>query len=122
VSRARHIFDESNKAAEIWSKAVMAPVFAQIREHKLMMDQRVQNLRKIHQSLKHLNVRINELEAAKKRLEDQQRASRGILAKIEQPMPPASEANHAAEDEAPTEERTRDEAATEELATARGAA
>ncbi len=79
VSRARHLFDECNKAANLWSNAVMAPVFAQIREHKRMMDQRLENLQKIHRSMKHLNDRMAELSAAKRHLEEQQAVNESVL-------------------------------------------
>jgi GTPase SAR1 family protein len=87
VSRARHLFEECNKDAAAWSKAVMSPVFAQIREHKVMMDQRMENLKKINRSVKHLNERIAQLQAAKAKLESQQQVNRDILAKISEPLP-----------------------------------
>ncbi len=91
VSRARQLFDETNKGVETWSTAVMAPVFAQIREHKLTMDQRVENLKKIHKSLETLNERIAALENLKQKLEDQQQVNRDILSDINRPLPPNDE-------------------------------
>ena len=85
ASRARQIFEESNKGAQLWSKAIMAPVFARIREHKLTMDQRVANLQKIHKSLDNLNVRISHLEAAREKLEQQQKITLSILPHVKQP-------------------------------------
>jgi len=100
VSRARNLFDECNKGAEQWSKAIMAPVFAQIHEHKSMLDQRFDSLRKIHHSLDNLNKRIGYLEASKKQLETQERMTDDILAKIDQSLwpqeaPPPEEAGAA---------------------------
>ena len=99
VSRARQLFDECNKDAAAWSKAVMSPVFAQIREHKVMMDQRMENLKKINRSVKHLNARIAQLEDAKVKLESQQQVNSDILAKISEPLPEHGEP--LAEDDVP---------------------
>lgn len=87
VSRARQLFNDCNRAAGQWSKAIMAPVFAQINEHKSMVDQRFENLKKIHKSLDNLNQRIAFLEANNK-LEIQQKMVDNVLAKINRPLPP----------------------------------
>lgn len=87
VSRARQLFDETNKGSEAWSRAIMAPVFARIREHELTMDQRVENLKKINRNLETLNGRIAELEALKQTLESQQQVNQDILKGINQPLP-----------------------------------
>ena len=65
----------------------MAPVFAQINEHKLMVDQRFENLKKIHRSLDDLNGRIAFLEANNSKLEIQQQMADNVLAKINRPLP-----------------------------------
>jgi predicted translin family RNA/ssDNA-binding protein len=119
VSRARHVFDECNAAAEAWSKAVMAPVFAQIREHKLMMDQRMENLRKIHNSMKHLHERIAQLEAAKGELEKQQQVNRAVLEKINQTLSPITDASLTTD---ASEEAASEETSEGEVASVRGAA
>jgi GTPase SAR1 family protein len=116
VSRARHLFDECNKGAAAWSKAVMSPVFAQIRENKLMMDQRMENLEKIRRSMKHLNERIAQLEAMRAKLEDQKQVSRDILAKLSNPVP-SSDGESASETESQTEPES-----TVELTEVRGVA
>jgi chromosome segregation ATPase len=123
VSRARHIFDECNKGSHAWSKAVMAPVFARIREHKVTMDQRVANLKKIHRNLDHLKDRIAELEADKQKLENQKRITMSILPNPRQhnapPEPDDSEASTITEVLKPDQQ---DEISTERLHAARGAA
>jgi GTPase SAR1 family protein len=91
VSRARLLFSECNRAAKQWSKAIMAPVFAQIHEHKSMMDQRFENLKKIHKSLDNLNERITQLEAAQTKLQIQQTMTENVLAKINQPLESSEE-------------------------------
>lgn len=87
VSRARQLFNDCNKAAGQWSRAIMAPVFAQINEHKLMVDQRFDNLKKIHKSLDNLNHRIAFLEANNNKLEIQQQMADNVLTKINRPLP-----------------------------------
>jgi hypothetical protein len=87
VSRARQLFNDCSRAAGQWSKAIMAPVFAQINEHKLMVDQRFENLKKIHKSLDNLNQRIAFLEANNNKLEIQQKMADNVLAKINRPLP-----------------------------------
>ncbi len=91
VSRARQLFEGANKDAADWSTAIMAPVFAQIREHKNMMDQRVSNMQKIHKSLDSLNARINQLKSTKERLEEQQKINQEMQAQIQNPTLQASQ-------------------------------
>jgi hypothetical protein len=85
VSRTRELFNECNNAAHAWSKAMMAPILAQVREHKIMMDQRLENLKKVHENLDNLQARILELENTKQNLESQLANIRRMLAKIEAP-------------------------------------
>ncbi len=89
ASRARQLFEGANKDAADWSTAIMAPVFAQIREHKVMMDQRVSNMQKIHKSLDSLNGRINQLRSTKENLASQQKINQEMLAHITNPGPQA---------------------------------
>ncbi len=120
VSRTRHLFDECNKGAATWSKAVMSPVFAQIREHKHMMDQRMENLKKIRHSTRHLNERIAQLEATRTKLESQKQVSRDILAKLDSPVAANAEQS-ASQTESETEAQTESER-TVELTEVRGVA
>jgi chaperonin cofactor prefoldin len=64
---------------------MMAPILAQVREHKIMMDQRLENLKKVHENLDNLQTRIHELENSKQNLEDQLATIQRMLAKIELP-------------------------------------
>jgi predicted GTPase len=123
VSRTRHLFDECNRGAATWSKAVMSPVFAQIREHKLMMDQRMENLKKIRHSMRHLNERITQLEATREKLENQRQVSREILGQLNGPASSDGESvpKSESESESETESRTA-RAPTVELTEVRGVA
>lgn len=85
VSRTRELFTECNAAARAWSKAVMAPILSQVREHKILMDRRLEDLKKIHANLDNLGARIAELEATRVNLENQLRVIGTMRAKISQP-------------------------------------
>jgi hypothetical protein len=87
VGRAREIFSEANAAARAWSKAIMAPILSQVREHKILMDQRLENLRKVHENFDNLSDRIAELESGRQNLENQQLVIRNMLRKINKPLP-----------------------------------
>ena len=87
VGRAREIFSDGNAAARAWSKAIMAPILSQVREHKILMDQRLENLKKVHENSESLNDRIAELESSRQNLENQQLVIRNMLRKINQPAP-----------------------------------
>jgi hypothetical protein len=82
VSRARSIFIECNGNARNWSKAIMAPILAQVREHKIMMDQRLDNLKKVHENLGNLSARIADVETSRQNLENQLNVIRSMLRKI----------------------------------------
>jgi hypothetical protein len=87
VGRAREIFSEANIAARAWSKAIMAPILSQVREHKILMDQRLENLKKVHENFDNLSDRIAELESGRQNLENQQLVIRNMLRKINKPLP-----------------------------------
>jgi hypothetical protein len=91
VSRARQLFEGANKDAAGWSTAIMAPVFAQLREHKVMMDHRVSNMQKIHKSLNSINGRIKELRSKQQNLERQRKINQDMLAQIKNPALQASQ-------------------------------
>jgi hypothetical protein len=87
VGQAREIFSDGNAAARAWSKAIMAPILSQVREHKILMDQRLENLKKVHENFDNLDDRIAELESSRQNLENQQLVIRNMLRKINQPLP-----------------------------------
>ena len=91
VSHARNLFYEAHKDAEEWSKAVMAPLVRQIKEHKEQMEKRLENLRKISESRETVASRVEELEASAEKLEAQLAEVRDILATIRGPETEAEE-------------------------------
>jgi hypothetical protein len=86
ASRARYLYTECNTAARNWSKAIMAPILAQVREHKIMMDHRLENLKRVHENLDNLSDRIADLENTKQNLENQLLIISNMLRKINQPL------------------------------------
>ncbi|HKQ30797.1 MAG TPA: dynamin family protein [Burkholderiales bacterium] len=86
VSRVRETFTECNANANAWSKAIMAPILAQVREHKIMMDHRLENLKKVHENLDNLQGRIQELSMTRQNLESQQVTIKTMLRKLNQPL------------------------------------
>ncbi len=86
ASRARMVYTECNTAARNWSKAIMAPILTQVREHKIMMDHRLENLKRVHENLDNLSGRIAELENTKQNLENQLMIIGNMLRKINQPL------------------------------------
>ena len=86
VSRARELFSDCNADANAWSKAIMTPIMNQLREHKVMMEKRIENLKKIQNNLDSLGARISELEATREQLRKQQQTVREMLARINQPL------------------------------------
>lgn len=86
ASRARLLFTECNNAARDWSKAIMAPILTQVREHKIMMDHRLENLKRVHENLDNLSGRITDLETTKLNLENQLIVIDNMLRKINKPL------------------------------------
>jgi septal ring factor EnvC (AmiA/AmiB activator) len=65
----------------------MAPLLAQIREHKVMMDKRLENLQGIHDDINFLEQRIEEMVALKQDLENQRQTARQMLRTIHRSLP-----------------------------------
>ena len=63
VSRARVIFEDSNNASRAWARAILTPIHTQIREHKIMIDRRLENLEKIRTNHASLGDRLQDLES-----------------------------------------------------------
>ena len=85
ASRARLLHQECHGAARNWCKAIMAPILTQVREHKIMMDHRIENLKRVHENLDNLSGRIAELDATKQNLENQLMIIDNMLRKIDRP-------------------------------------
>jgi hypothetical protein len=86
VSQAHHIFNECNIASKNWFQAAVNPVFAQIQQHKTMIDRSFEALKKIHENMDSLGERIAELEEVRKGLEDQMKTTDTLLERIHRPL------------------------------------
>jgi len=86
VSQARHIFNECNTASKNWFQAAVNPVFAQIQQHKTMIDRSFEALKKIHENMDSLGERIAEMEEVRKGLEDQMKTTDTLLERIHRPL------------------------------------
>lgn len=94
VSRARNVFFKANQDADSWLKEVMNPLVSQIREHKHMMERRLQTLRKINESRDVLDAKIRELEGEESELVEKLKRLESIRQRLHKPLP--SEASSAA--------------------------
>ena len=86
VSQARNLFNECNTASKNWFQAAVSPVFAQIQQHKTMIDRSFEALKKIHENMDSLGDRIAELEEARKELEGQMKTTETLLERIHRPL------------------------------------
>ncbi len=71
VSQARNVFYKANQYTEAWLREVMNPLVRQIKEHKTMMENRLNTLRKISDSRDTLDAKIAELEVEENDLNSQ---------------------------------------------------
>lgn len=76
-ARVKQSFSQANRDVEAWQKVVMAPIEAQIREHKNQLKNRMQSIQRIHVATDSLEEKIStfeammtEVDAQKKTLED----------------------------------------------------
>ena len=65
ASRVKHSFLQSNRDVEAWLKVVIAPLEAQIREHKDQLKHRQQSVQRIHIAIDSLEDKIDALEQQK---------------------------------------------------------
>jgi hypothetical protein len=86
VSQAHHIFNECNTASKNWFQAAVNPVFAQIQQHKTMIDRSFESLKKVHENMDSLGERIAELEEVRRGLEDQMKTTDTLLERIHRPL------------------------------------
>ncbi|MBI3777565.1 MAG: dynamin family protein [Gammaproteobacteria bacterium] len=86
VSQAHHIFNECNTASKNWFQAAVSPVFAQIQQHKTMIDRSFEALKKIHENMDSLGERIAEQEEIRKDLEAQMKTTETLLERIHRPL------------------------------------
>ena len=93
AARIKQNFLQANKDVEAWQKVVMAPLEAQIREHKLQLKNRMQSIQRIHVATDSLEDKIAsfesiqaELDAQKQKMSDLETQLRTALAADLNPM------------------------------------
>lgn len=82
VARVKHSFLQANRDVEAWQKVVMAPLEAQIREHKNQLKNRMQSIQRIHVATDSLEEKIASFDAMQAIID----AQRNSLAGLEQNM------------------------------------
>jgi len=71
AARVKQNFLQANKDVEAWQKVVMAPLEAQIREHKSQLKNRMQSIQRIHVATDSLEDRIASFETLQAEIEAQ---------------------------------------------------
>lgn len=69
--QVRRAFERANRDAEVWLRAIMAPMETQVREHQIQLKRRLESIKRIHQATDTLEDRIAELDSVGKTLEEQ---------------------------------------------------
>jgi predicted GTPase/uncharacterized protein YdcH (DUF465 family) len=71
ASRVRGCFKSANNDAEAWLKVIMAPLEAQIRQHKDQLKHRLASIQRIHDATDSLEQKIDAFESSQQTLEAQ---------------------------------------------------
>ena len=80
--QVRRAFEHANRDAEIWLRAIMAPMETQVREHQIQLKRRLESIKRIHQATDTLEDRIAELEGVEKGLLQQMQTLEGMVARV----------------------------------------
>jgi hypothetical protein len=91
VSQARNVFYRANQEADVWLKEVMNPLVQQIKDHKRVMEKRLDTLRRISESRDTLEGKINELEGTRRELRQELDTINRLYATLERPLPSLDE-------------------------------
>ncbi|MCU6432257.1 dynamin family protein [Undibacterium sp. Jales W-56] len=71
AARVKQSFLQANRDVEAWQKVVMAPLEAQIREHKGQLKNRMQSIQRIHVATDSLEEKINSFESIQAEMDAQ---------------------------------------------------
>jgi len=74
ASRVKQSFLQANRDVEAWLKVVMAPLEAQINEHKLQLKRRRQSIERIHVATESLEEKVASFEQMQSELDAQKKA------------------------------------------------
>lgn len=94
--QVRRAFEHANKDAEVWLRAIMAPMETQVREHQIQLKRRLESIKRIHQATDTLEDRIAELEGVERGLQQQLQALAEIVGRVRGRLDPQDEERLAA--------------------------
>jgi hypothetical protein len=89
--QVRRAFERANKDAEVWLRAIMAPMETQVREHQIQLKRRLESIKRIHQATDTLEDRISELESVEQGLQQQLATLAELEARIRERLAPLPE-------------------------------
>ncbi|MBL8448646.1 MAG: dynamin family protein [Dechloromonas sp.] len=92
----RRAFEHANRDAEVWLKAIMAPMETQVREHQIQLKRRLESIKRIHQATDTLEDRISELDSVEASLLQQIQGLETIATGLRQLLAPPQAALRAA--------------------------
>jgi hypothetical protein len=87
VSQARNVFFRANQDADNWLKEVMNPLVQQIKDHKRVMEKRLDTLRRISESRDTLEGKINELEGLRGETRQELETINRLRDALQRPLP-----------------------------------
>jgi hypothetical protein len=87
VSQARNVFFRANQDADNWLKEVMNPLVQQIKDHKRVMEKRLDTLRRISESRDTLEGKINELEGGRRVTRQEIETINRLRDALQRPLP-----------------------------------
>ena len=86
--QVRRAFEHANRDAEVWLRAIMAPMETQVREHQIQLKRRLESIKRIHQATDTLEDRISELAGIEKNLLAQIDALEEIIGRVQEMLLP----------------------------------
>ena len=89
--QVRRAFEHANRDAEVWLRAVMAPMETQVREHQIQLKRRLESIKRIHQATDTLEDRITELDSVEKNLLQQIDALEEIITRVQEMLIPLAD-------------------------------
>jgi hypothetical protein len=88
ATQVRRAFEHANRDAEIWLRAIMAPMETQVREHQIQLKRRLESIKRIHQATDTLEDRIAELDGVEQNLLQQIEALEEIVGRVQDMLVP----------------------------------
>ncbi|MDR2839568.1 MAG: dynamin family protein [Azonexus sp.] len=80
--QVRRAFEDANRDADIWLRAVMAPMETRVREHQIQLKRRLESIKRIHQATDTLEDRISELVGIEEELQQQIKALDVVVGRV----------------------------------------